>query len=71
MSNTSFLGMIREANIQSIVKREHHVAQTELHYQNAWREAERLQDEADALAVADIMAASEPVTGSRLLVMEA
>jgi hypothetical protein len=71
MTNTSFINMIREANIQSIVKREQQVAQAELHYQNARREAERLQDEADALAVAEIMAASEPVTGSRLLVMEA
>ena len=71
MTNTSFLSMIREANIQSIVKREQHVALAELHHQNARREAERMQDEADALAVAEIMAASEPVTGSRLLVMEA
>ena len=71
MTNTSFLSMIREVNIQSIVKREQQVAQAELHHQNARREAERMQDEADVLAVAEIMAASEPVTGSRLLVMEA
>lgn len=71
MATQSFLSMIREANIQSLVKREQQAAQAELHLENVRREAERLQDEAEALAVAEIAAASEPITGSRLLVMDA
>jgi len=71
MSTTSFLSTIREANMQSIVKREALVAQARLHLENMRLEAVRLQDEAEALAMAEIMLASEPITGSRLLVMDA
>lgn len=71
MATQSFLNMIREANIQSIVKREQKVVHAELHLENVRRAAERLRDEAEALAVAEIMTASEPITGSRLLVMDA
>jgi len=71
MATQSFLNIIREANIQSIVKREQQVAQAKLHLENVRLETLQLQDKAGALAVAEIMAASEPITGSRLLVMDA
>ncbi len=71
MPTASFLTAIREANIQSIVKREQQVAQAELHCQNVRLEAERMKDEADALAAAEIAAASRPIAGARLLVMDA
>ena len=71
MATQSFLNMIREANMQSIVKREQQVAQAKLHLENVRLAAQRMQDEAEALAVVEIMTASEPITRSRLLVMDA
>ncbi len=71
MPTASFLTTIREANIQSIVKREQQVAHAELTCQNVRLEAERMKDEADALAAAEVAAASGPITGARLLVMDA
>jgi hypothetical protein len=71
MSTTSFLSTIREANMQSLVKREQQVTQTRLDLESARAKALRMQNEAEALAVAEIMLASEPITSGRLLVMDA